>query len=217
MQYVHGTVQSTEEPRRHGDKFRCIVLEVFAGSARLSKACRAQGLEAVAVDQTSSRSEQFPIFQIDVTTTDGVRKLEAFIEVETEAILHAHFAPSCGTASRARGRPIPGQDPCSGPQPLRSAEFPDGLPTLTASERERVSKANESYRFTVQLIRKLLSLNISVSVENPKNSFFWLFSEVAALLDEMKQQHFTVFIIACMGEPGISRLLGGVGTHTNLL
>ena len=193
MQYVHGTVQSTEEPRRHGDKFRCIVLEVFAGSARLSKACRAQGLEAVAVDQTSSRSEQFPIFQIDVTTTDGVRKLEAFIEVETEAILHAHFAPSCGTASRARGRPIPGQDPCSGPQPLRSAEFPDGLPTLTASERERVSKANESYRFTVQLIRKLLSLNISVSVENPKNSFFWLFSEVAALLDEMKQQHFTVF------------------------
>ena len=76
MQCVHETVQSTEEPRHHGDKFRCIVLEVFAGSARLSKACRALGLEAVAVDQTSSRSEHFPIFQIDVTTTDGARNLD---------------------------------------------------------------------------------------------------------------------------------------------
>ena len=117
VQCMHETAQSTEEPRSCGDKFRCIVLEVFAGSARLSKACRALGLEAVAVDQTASRSEQVPIFQIDVTTIDGVRKLESFIEVEKDAILHAHFAPSCGTASRARGRPIPGQDPSSGPQP----------------------------------------------------------------------------------------------------
>ena len=151
------------------------------------------GLEAVAVDQTASRSEQFPIFQIDVTTVDGVRKLESFIEVEKDALLHAHFAPSCGTASRARGRPIPGQDPNSGPQPLRSSEFPDGLPTLTASERERVSKANESYRFTVGLIRKSISFGISVSVENPKNSFFWRVSEVAALLDELQHQHFSIF------------------------
>ena len=121
---------------------------MFAGSARLSKACRGVGLEAVAVDQTSSRSEQFLIFQIDVTTVERVKKLESFIDVEKDAILHAHVAPSRGTASRARGRPIPGQDPASGPQPLRSSSFPDGLPTWTPSERERVSKANESYRFT---------------------------------------------------------------------
>ena len=93
---------------------------------------------------------------------EGVKQLESFIDVEKDAILHAHFAPSYGTASRARGRPILGQDP-----PLRSTLFPNGLPTLTPNERERVSKANESYKVTVQLIRKLISLEISVSVENP--------------------------------------------------
>ena len=41
---------------------RCIVLEIFAGSCRLSKACRGLGLESVAVDHTSQRSENFPIF-----------------------------------------------------------------------------------------------------------------------------------------------------------
>ena len=190
---LHETVESTEGPSHSHTKFRCIVLEVFAGSARLSKSCRDVGLEAVAVDQTSSRAEQFPIFQIDVTTVDGVDKLESFIDVEKDAILHAHFAPSCGTASRARGRPIPGQDPRSGPQPLRSDQFPNGLPTLSPSERERVSKANESYKFTIRLIRKLLSLGISVSVENPKNSFFWQVTEVAALLRDLQHRHFTIF------------------------
>ena len=128
-----------------------------------------------------------------LTTVERVEKLESFIDVEKDAILHAHFAPSCGTASRASGRPIPGQDPRSGSQPLRSNEFPNGLPTLTPSERERVAKANESYKFTIQLIRKLLSLNISVSVENPKNFFFWQVSEVATLLQELQHRHFTIF------------------------
>ena len=73
----------------------------------------------MAVDQTTSRAEQFPIFQVDVTDESGLQQLEVFIDVEKDSILHAHFAPSCGTASRARGRPIPGEDPTAGPQPLR--------------------------------------------------------------------------------------------------
>ena len=75
--------------------------------------------------------------------------------------------------------------------PLRSTLFPNGLPTLTPNERERVSKANESYKVTVQLIRKLISLEISVSVENP--IFFWLVSDDAALLDKLQPQHSTIF------------------------
>ena len=61
---------------------RCIILEIFAGSARLSKACRKLGFEAVAVDQTKDRSEQFPIFQIDVTDSQSLHDLESFIDVE---------------------------------------------------------------------------------------------------------------------------------------
>ena len=124
--FVHDT--AAEALRSSSDNSRCIILEIFAGSARLSKACRKLGFEAVAVDQTKDRSEQFPIFQIDVTDSQSLSALESFIDVEKDAILHAHFAPSCGTASRARGRPIPGEHPRAGPQPLRSERYPDGLP-----------------------------------------------------------------------------------------
>ena len=35
-------------------------------------------------------------------------KLESFVKVERHRLLHAHFAPSCGTASKARERLVPG-------------------------------------------------------------------------------------------------------------
>ena len=182
------------ETLQHGSaNSRCIILEIFAGSARLSKACRKLGFEAVAVDQTKDRSEQFPIFQIDVTDSQSLTALESFIDVEKDAILHAHFAPSCGTASRARGRPIPGEHPKAGPQPLRSESHPDGLPHLSCRDQERVYKANRSYSATVHLINKLIAHGISVSIENPKNSFFWKFSDVARLLDSFGARHFSVF------------------------
>ena len=78
---------------------RCIVLEIFAGSCRLSKACRGLGLEAVAVDHTSQRSENFPIFHADLTNDEDVRRVIEYVDVEAGNLLHAHFAPACGTAS----------------------------------------------------------------------------------------------------------------------
>ena len=184
---------AAEKLQPSNENSRCIILEIFAGSARLSKACRKLGFEAVAVDQTKDRSEQFPIFQIDVTDSQSLNDLESFIDVEKDAILHAHFAPSCGTASRARGRPIPGEHPKAGPQPLRSEVFPDGLPDLSCRDQERVDKANSSYSATVRLIKKLIGHGISVSIENPKNSFFWKYSDVARLLESFGTQHFSIF------------------------
>ena len=184
---------AAEKLQPSSENSRCIILEIFAGSARLSKACRKLGFEAVAVDQTKDRSEQFPIFQIDVTDSQSLNDLESFIDVEKDAILHAHFAPSCGTASRARGRPIPGEHPKAGPQPLRSEVFPDGLPDLSCRDQERVDKANSSYSATVRLIKKLIGHGISVSIENPKNSFFWKYSDVARLLESFGTQHFSIF------------------------
>ena len=184
---------AAEKLQPSSENSRCIILEIFAGSARLSKACRKLGFEAVAVDQTKDRSEQFPIFQIDVTDSQSLNDLESFIDVEKDAILHAHFAPSCGTASRARGRPIPGEHPKAGPQPLRSEVFPDGLPDLSCRDQELVDKANSSYSATVRLIKKLIGHGISVSIENPKNSFFWKYSDVARLLESFGTQHFSIF------------------------
>jgi len=171
---------------------RCIVLEVFAGSCRLSKACRGLGLEAVAIDHISQRSENFPIFHADLTNNDDLKRVE-YIDVEAGNLLHAHFAPACGTASRARGRPIPGEDPSKGPQPWRSETCPDGLPNLPASQQERVDKANRCYEATAILVRHLINLGVSVSVENPRNSFFWLCTPIKRLLDDFNHLHFSYF------------------------
>ena len=44
-------------------KRSCLVLEIFAGSCRLSRACRRAGLRATAVDQDPTRAEIFSIYQ----------------------------------------------------------------------------------------------------------------------------------------------------------
>ena len=172
---------------------RCIVLEIFAGSCRLSKACRGLGLEAVAVDHTSQRSENFPIFHADLTNDEDVRRVIEYVDVEAGNLLHAHFAPACGTASRARGRPIPGEDPSKGPQPLRSEAYLDGLPNLPPNQQERVDKANKCYAATAILVRHLIALGVSVSIENPKNSFFWLCTPIKGLLEDFGHLHFSYF------------------------
>ena len=169
------------------------MLEIFAGSCRLSKACRGLGLEAVAVDHTSQRSENFPIFHADLTNDEDVRRVIEYVDVEAGNLLHAHFAPACGTASRARGRPIPGEDPSKGPQPLRSEAYPDGLPNLPPNQQERVDKANKCYAATAILVRHLIALGVSVSIENPKNSFFWLCTPIKGLLEDFGHLHFSYF------------------------
>ena len=79
-----------------------LVVEIFAGSARLTKACKGLGLRAVAVDKTSGRSEGPHIFHCDVTDPEDHQALVSFLEAEKDSLAWAHFAPACGTASKAR-------------------------------------------------------------------------------------------------------------------
>ena len=147
-------------------KRSCLVLEIFSGSCRLSKACRQIGLRVTAIDKDTARAENFPVYQCDLTKSAEVALLCQYIEAEQDELLHVHFAPSCGTASRAREK-------APGPPPLRSDVHPDGLPWLKPSEQERVSAANASYKAMITVAELLVSLGISFSIENPKNSLFW--------------------------------------------
>eukprot|EP00435_Cladocopium_sp_Y103_P062782 s463_g24.t1 len=73
---------------------------------------------------------------------------------------------------------------------LRAETYPDGLLHLPPHELERVEKANKWHAATAILIRHL---NVSVSVENPQNSFFWLCTPIKLLLQEFGHKHFTSF------------------------
>eukprot|EP00435_Cladocopium_sp_Y103_P072300 s179_g39.t2 len=129
----------------------------------LSKACKDVGLRATAVEKDKNRSENFAIFPCDLTNAEDFLQLQNYIEAESEALVHAHFAPSCGTCSRAREIPVPGLTSEQQPRPLRSDLHPDGLPFLSEREQERVTSANESYQamvgsFCAKFLRRSLEL-----------------------------------------------------------
>ena len=133
----------------------------------------------------------------DLSDPQQYSTLVEVLHAERESIIHAHCAPSCGTASRARGRKVPGMPLHLQPQPLRSDDYPDGLPNLSEKEQARVDSANASYKATAELLSLLLGWNISVSIENPANSLFWKTSWIQKLLQRFHDGHDT-FLDHCM-------------------
>ena len=176
----------SEGPTMPNSKRSCLILEIFSGSCRLSRACRDAGFRVTAVDKDETRAENFAIYKCDVTNSEDLALLLQYIEAEKEELLHLHFAPSCGTASRAREK-------APGPPPLRSDTFPDGLPGLSEQNKARVNAANRSYIAMLTLAKFVLSLNVSISIENPKNSLFWKCSFVREFLDGLPQFHICEF------------------------
>ena len=84
-----------------------ILLEIFPGTGRLTRAIRDLDMSAMAVDKDKSRAQSVHVACYDLNDPDQLQALCDFIERHHSKILWAHFAPSCGTASRARGRPLP--------------------------------------------------------------------------------------------------------------
>ena len=169
-----------------------LVVEIFSGTCRLSKACRKYGLRALPVDKDPKRAESCAVASYDLTDRQQYETLVEVLTAERESLVHAHCAPSCGTASRARGRRIPGVPLHMQPKPLRSDDFPHGLPDLTEKDRARVDCANASYKATTELILLLVGWGVSVSIENPANSLFWKTSWIAQLIQALPGGHDTI-------------------------
>eukprot|EP00435_Cladocopium_sp_Y103_P067691 s116_g30.t1 len=169
-----------------------LVVEFFSGTCRLSKACRKLGLRALPIDKDPRRAERCVVGNYDLSDPQQYQTLVNVLHAERFSLVHAHCAPSCGTASRARGRKVKGVPLHKQPQPLRSDQQPDGLDNLTAAERQRVHAANLSYKATVDIVLMLVEWGVSVSIENPANSLFWKTSWVLELLSKVPQGHDTI-------------------------
>jgi hypothetical protein len=163
-----------------------LALELCSGSARLTKHFCARGINAIGVDwkRNASRPEG-PSILLDLTDPTGQEILRR--AVLSGRVKLAHGAPPCGTATRARERPIPQWLKDQGapePKPLRSAEFPEGLPGLKDTDLVRIETANRIYEFLAEIFELMHSLSIRWSVENPLNSWMWAtkwFKKLAAL------------------------------------
>ena len=117
-----------------------LFIEACCGSATLAAAAKQAGFEVMAIDHPQNRRDPaIKRIHLDLRASaawvflDHVR--------EHGRLFHFHISPPCGTASRARELP-------NSPGPLRSFEFPCGLPGLTAVEQ---AKGPPQMRFTADV------------------------------------------------------------------
>ena len=181
-------------------------LELFCGGASLSFALKEAGFVVTAVDRPTN--EHRPLvapLPLDLTQASAQRKiLDDILEGRYD---YVHMSPPCGTASRARERPISRARQRAGvpnPKPLRSEAFPRGLPGLEDSQPRqvvRVHMANILYDFVCQVAHARHSSGTPWTLENPGNSLFWWIPDVIELLS-LNDVNDVFFRPACTAAPG---------------
>ena len=155
-------------------------IEVCCGSAGLSSAFIAAGVPALGIDWGGNQHKpKAPWIVLDLSTPNGLTSLLALLEANT-AVQAVWLGLPCGTASRAREIPGPGM-----PRPLRTTSEPWGRTDIkfTATEAERMSKANAIYRAGLAVIAWCTSKNVGWAIENPFNSLLWFINEFVDLLN----------------------------------
>ena len=100
---------------------RPFALELFCGSARLSRSMRLAGLDAWGVEWSGCRlvHETPAVLHLDLATSVGQRLLWDLLRHPD--LVCVTLVPPCGTSSRAREIPL--GDGSAGPPPLRSMDF----------------------------------------------------------------------------------------------
>lgn len=137
-------------------------IEIFAGSGRLTASLRAVGLQdSFGVDLKLPSTLRSPIIKYDLTQDDHLAIVVSLIQ--SEFCCFVHFAPSCGTSSRARLIPRKGR---WNPPIVRTDSHPDGLPGLQGTLALRVQAANKLYSITCDLLEICLKGNKYFAVEN---------------------------------------------------
>ena len=157
-------IRSNAAPSHQGrslDQFFCI--EIFAGSGKLTAALRSLGLrDSFGVDLKLPDHLRSPIIRYDLLKHDHVKLVQDLIA--SPFCIYVHFAPPCGTSSRARLIQRRGR---WNPPIVRTDQYPDGLPGLTGILQTRVQAANDLYQVTCDLVEFCLLHKKYFSVENP--------------------------------------------------
>ena len=162
------------------DTGRPFILEVFCGCAALTSSFRALGMDAWGVDYTQGKVASLTSAVVYMDLTMPKHQAGLYQLLSHPRLAFVHWAPPGDTANRAREIHIPG-----GPQPLRSEDYPLGLPDLhIAQPRQvrRVHQANELYRFTAEAIGHLSSRGIPWTLGGRSNSLLWHVPAFRALL-----------------------------------
>ena len=143
-----------------------MAIELFAGSANLSKAFRSVGMQVVAVD--TKDAPQIKIVKLNLLRKGSVDLVHRLMQ--TRNVILVHMVPPCSTSSQARRIRRSPRDP----KPLRSWCVPDGLDNLGFLDRARVSQANRLCQVCHDVAILCTRLGIWWSIENPTSSIIWI-------------------------------------------
>ena len=108
----------------------------------------------MAVDKILSKSPKVMVTKLDLTQVSTQQLVLEWIRMPQ--IKAVFVAPPCGTASRARTIKNPGEGNL--PQPLRTADQPDGVDNLEGWDFLRVEQSNILYDFVAQCHDECCSL-----------------------------------------------------------
>ena len=189
----------------HGPFF----LEIFSGTARLTDHVAAMGVPVLPpVDIERSPLVPEPADVLDLGLWDRIMQL-----AHAGAIVFVHLGTPCNTFSSARKLD-------GGPPPLRSAQFPLGVPDLSPANQDLVTLGNLFLARSVEVALAVFDAGGNFSIENPLWSLLW---QTPAML-ELSRSARTLdmdFDQCAFGAPSVkptrlrvsSELLAGVRQH----
>eukprot|EP00435_Cladocopium_sp_Y103_P066931 s1136_g29.t1 len=156
-----------------------LFIEACCGSALLSACASKAGFDILAIDFHGNKHRPFVhVVELDLRKESTWNFLEHLAATRTP--FHFHAAPPCGTASRARDVPLgPNQH---GPPPLRSDEFPMGLPWIRGFWKDKLDSANAIYILLASFCFWLNALGVGWSIENPGRSYLWSIEDYKLLI-----------------------------------
>ena len=136
-------------------------VEVFSGTARLTQTVRGKVPCLPPIDITLCAAIPFAFDVVDLDQWEFFMQLIFF-----GCIFFAHFGTPCNSYSGARKDDV-------GPPPLRSSEFPDGLPVLSDQNLCIVFMGNLFNERTCEACIAIVTVGGDFSIENPLGSLIW--------------------------------------------
>ena len=146
-------------------------LEIFSGTASLTKAMRACGVPTLPpIDVTICSEVPTPFDVVDEARWSFVMEL-----ICAGAVRFVHCGTPCNTFSAARKAD-------GGPPPLRSAAQPLGLSSLSAENAALVFLGNLFVARSVEACLAVFTRGGDFSIENPLKSLLWQVPAIRSLL-----------------------------------
>ncbi len=132
------TAQSRVRSQEQTSAEPVCAIEICCGHAGLTAALVDAGSQGIGIDWKGNKHHPvIPILQLDLTDPADQEQLMHLLA--THNVKYVHMGPPCGTYTRARGKPISAhllKAGCPSPQPLRSEQYPAGLPNLHDEGKE---------------------------------------------------------------------------------